>query len=455
MTDIKFPKDFLWGAATSSYQIEGAWHEDGKSVSIWDTFSHTPGKIKNGETGDVADDHYHRWRDDVSLMKSIGLKSYRFSIAWPRVLPEGRGKVNQKGIDFYSSLVDELLRAGIIPFVTLHHWDLPAVLQGWEHRSAAEAFVEYADAVSRSLGDRVQFWCTLNEPWCISFLGYQLGLHAPGHVGEWNEALRAAHHALLAHGWAVPIIRRNSPGAQIGIALNPVQVYPASASPADADAARWMDGYQSRWFSDPLYGRGYPKDMVTDFTAMGALPEGLDFVQRGDMDAIALPTDWLGINYYTRAIARSDRILESENKPVALKRGEEVTEMDWEVYPQGLIDMLIRHHKVYQPPAIYITENGASYSDAPDPGGTIRDTRRTSYIQRHLAALHTALESGIPVRGYFAWSLLDNFEWSYGYSQRFGLVWVDFKTQKRMLKDSAKWYRSVIRDNGFQDNPII
>ncbi|GAB4193171.1 MAG: GH1 family beta-glucosidase [Roseiflexaceae bacterium] len=448
-----FPADFIWGVATSSYQIEGAWNEDGRSESIWDRFSHTPGKIKDGSNGDVACDHYHRWREDIALIKELGIPSYRFSIAWPRILPEGRGRVNQAGLDFYSRLVDGLLEAGIQPWVTLYHWDLPQVLQdqgGWPARATAEAFVEYADLVSRALGDRVKHWITHNEPWCASLLSYQLGEHAPG-LYNWQQGLAASHHLLLSHGWAVPVLRRNSPGAQVGITLNMSPSQPASPSAADYEFFRQHDGYMNRWFIDPLYGRHYPADMVADYVAAGYLPpEGLSFVQPGDLAAIAAPTDFLGINFYTRAVLRSPHLPEEQNLPrtVALAPEAEWTEMGWEVAPNGLYELLQHLHLTYRPKAIYITENGASYSDGPDADGRVRDTRRTAYLREHFRTAHRAIQDGVPLAGYFVWSLMDNFEWAFGYKQRFGIVWVDFETQQRIPKDSALWYRDVIAANG-------
>ncbi|GAB4460075.1 MAG: GH1 family beta-glucosidase [Anaerolineae bacterium] len=443
MSHINFPQNFLWGTATASYQIEGAWNEDGKGPSIWDTFSHTPGKVKNGDTGNVACDHYHRWPADIALMKSLNLQAYRFSIGWPRILPQRRGAVNQAGLDFYSRLVDGLLEAGITPFVTLYHWDLPQALQdegGWPTRSTADAFVEYADVVSRHLGDRVKNWITHNEPWVVSFLGHEMGRHAPG-LRDWNAALRTSHHLLLSHGQAVPVIRGNSPNAEVGITLNLTWADPVS--PASYHAARYVDGYLNRWYLDPLYGRQYPADMVAAYQAEGYLPNGLDFVQPGDLDAITAPTDFLGVNYYSRSLVRDDADTSSPPPP-----GER-TDYDWEVYPDGLYSLLCRLHFDYQPPKIYITENGASYGDGPNAAGRVADSRRTSYLRRHFAAAHRAIQAGVPLAGYFVWSLLDNFEWAEGYSQRFGIVWVDYDTQERIPKDSALWYKEVIANNGF------
>jgi beta-glucosidase len=452
MAIFHFPDNFLWGTATSSYQIEGAWQEDGKGESIWDRFAHTPGKIIDGSNGDVACDHYHRWADDIALMKSMGLKAYRFSIAWPRILPNGTGDVNQAGLDFYSRLVDGLLEADIIPFATLYHWDMPQALQdrgGWPERATAQAFVEYADVISRHLGDRVKNWITHNEPWCVSFLSHQIGEHAPGWKDNWPAAFRAAHHVLLSHGLTAPAIRSNSADSEVGITLNFTWAEGASRSPADQIAVRWYDGYFNRWFVDPVYGRGYPADMVEAFTQTGMMPNGLDFVQPGDMAAIAAPTDFLGVNYYTREVMRA----QSEQMPVPTPAREAATlprtEMDWEVYPNGLYSLLCRLYFDYGIPKLYVTENGCSYSDGPGEDGRVHDARRTDYLRQHFLAAHRAMLAGVPLAGYFVWSFMDNFEWAKGYQQRFGIVWVDYTTQQRIIKDSALWYKDVIAANGF------
>lgn len=447
---MTFPRNFLWGAATAAYQIEGAWNKHGKGESIWDRFSHTPGNVLNGDTGDAADDHYRLWKKDIALMKRIGLQAYRFSIAWTRILPFGRGKVNPQGLDFYSRLVDGLLQAGITPFVTLYHWDLPQALQdegGWTVRSTAEAFADYANIVSRDLGDRVHHWITHNEPAVVTWLGHETGVHAPG-LRDLSAALRASHHLLLSHGWAVPLIRRNSPNAEVGITLNINWRMAASNSAADLHLAREQDGKWFRWFADPLYGRGYPADMVEAFTRQAALAGGLDFVQPGDLPLIASPTDFIGLNYYTRELFRAETTPNDPQTVFAQPHIPEYwTEMGWENYPEGLTAILCRVYFDYQPPKLYITENGASYSTPPDETGNVPDELRTRYLRTHLAAAHRAIQAGVPLAGYFVWSLMDNFEWALGYSQRFGIVWVDYQTQKRLLKDSAKWYRSVIKKN--------
>ena len=450
-----FPENFLWGAATSAYQIEGAWDEDGKGESIWDRFAHTPGRILDDSTGDIACDHYHRWREDVALMRELGLKAYRFSISWPRILPGGRGEINQAGLDFYSSLIDGLLEAGIEPFVTLYHWDLPQKLQdegGWAARSTAEAFVDYADVVSRHLGDRVKHWITHNEPWATTVMGYQNGSHAPG-VRDYPAALKASHHLLLSHGWAVPVLRHNSTDAEVGITLILFPLVPGSSDIGVPPIFRKFDGCFNRWFLDPLYGRHYPADIVVEHIETGKLPAaGMNFVELGDLEAIAAPTDFLGVNYYTPVILRDEIPPEAENELLALLYhgpDYEYTEISMMIYPDGLRHLLNRITFEYQPVKIYITENGASYSDEPGEDGRVRDRRRISFLRDHLIATHSAIECGAPVAGYFVWSLMDNFEWSFGYAQRFGMVWVDYKTQQRIPKDSALWYKQVIAENGW------
>ena len=442
-----FPSGYVWGAATAAYQIEGAWDEDGKGESIWDRFCHTPGNIANGDTGDVACDHYHRWRTDVGLMRQLGLKAYRFSIAWPRVLPEGRGRVNPTGLDFYSRLVDALLEAAIEPYVTLYHWDLPQALQdqgGWPARLTAEAFVEYADLVTRRLGDRVKHWMTLNEPFVSAFVGHLHGRHAPGH-SDLGEALAAAHHLLLAHGWAVPVVRSNVREAEAGIVLNLGGQVPASPSVADRAAASREDGVLNRWFLDPISARGYPADIVAHYG------HPMEFVRAGDLESIAVPLDFLGVNYYARTIVRSREVAEANNAPRVVRAQPKRTAMGWEVYPEGLYDLLGRLHFDYRFPALYVTENGAAYPDKIGPDGTVEDPDRRSYLEEHFKAAARAIAAGVPLRGYFVWSLLDNFEWGRGYSKRFGLVYVDYPTQRRVLKNSAHWYKRVIAANQVVD----
>lgn len=454
-TKISFPDGFLWGAATSSYQIEGAWDADGKGESIWDRYTHTPGKVIDGSNADIACDHYHRWPEDIAMMKSLGFQAYRFSISWPRILPDGRGRVNQPGLDFYSQLVDGLLDAGIKPVVTLYHWDLPQALEdkgGWPARGTAEAFVEYTETITRKLGDRVKTWITHNEPWCASVLSYQMGEHAPG-LRDTALAVRASHHLLLSHGWAVPVIRANAPGSEVGITLNFEIKEPASSSTADMRLTRIEDGAYNRWFLSALYGREYPADVMAHYSPH--FPDGMDFIQPGDFEAIATPTDFLGVNYYTRSIVRDTTA--ADNLPQTRFPDLPKCEMHngvwqpvyWEIYPDGLYQLLNRLHFEYNVPKIYITENGTSFSTGPDENGRVADVGRLNYLRGHIAAAHRAMQNGVPLAGYFVWSLMDNFEWAKGYMQRFGVVWVDFETQQRIPKDSALWYRDVIARNGF------
>ena len=451
MVSQSFPDGFVWGAATSSFQIEGACQADGRGESIWDRFANQPGRIKDGSHGEPACDHYHRFREDIALMKELGLGAYRFSIAWPRILPGGSGQVNPKGLDFYEQLVDGLLAAGIAPHVTLYHWDLPQALEdggGWPQRSTAEAFVELAEAVSQRLGDRVQHWMTHNEPWCTTVLGYQTGDHAPGRK-NFQQALAAIHHVHLSHGWAVEVLRRNSPGARIGTTHILSPVVPASASEADQRAARERDGTFNRWFLDPIFKGAYPQDVIALFHRGKRIPKPeLWFVKRGDLEAIRAPLDFLGINYYSRHIVRSHEIPEAANEKRQIEPLPDKTDIGWEIYPQGLTEGLVALQREYALPCIYITENGAAFNMGPDAEGRIVDTPRIEFLRGHLEALHAAIQRGVPVKGYFVWSLMDNFEWTHGYTQRFGIVWVDFKTQRRILKDSAKFYQQVIRQNG-------
>ena len=434
----QFPTDFLWGAATAAYQIEGAAHEDGRGESIWDCFCATPGKVRNGDTGAIACDFYHRYPEDIALMRDLGLDAFRFSIAWPRILPDGRGRVNQAGLDFYDRLVDELLASNIQPFPTMYHWDLPQVLEdkgGWPERATAEAFVEYVEVVASRLGDRISSWITHNEPWVAAWLGHALGVHAPGRTST-QDALSAAHHLLLSHGWATEVLRRESPGSDVGIALALTHTYPATDSEGDHAAAWWADGSFNRWYLDPLYGRGYPDDMVERFA-----PEGPP-VHDGDLEAIAAPTDFLGANYYFRQLVSEDP---DGGRPILVRDPNwSFTAMGWEVYPDGLRDLLTRLRDDYAPPGIYIFENGAAYDDLRGHDGEVVDPERQAYLDEHLAAVGRAIEDGVPVRGYFVWSLLDNFEWAEGYSKRFGIVYVDYPTLERVPKGSFYWYRDFI-----------
>jgi beta-glucosidase len=452
MSGYGFPKGFLWGVATSAQQIEGARDEDGRGQSIWDRFARAPGAIADGSTPDVACDHYHRWRQDIALMKWLGVGAYRFSIAWPRIIPTGTGAVNAVGLDFYDALVDGLLEAGIQPFPTLYHWDLPQALQdrgGWGARDTAAAFVEYCSAVTRRLGDRIRLWVTHNEPWCVATLGHEEGHHAPGHHDP-AEALRVAHHLLLSHGWATEAIRQEVPGAEVGIVLIHCPAYAASMGEADRDAARWFDGFFNRWYLDPLFRGSYPTDAIADRVALGHLQgDDLPFVADGDLAAIATPLDFLGFNYYSRVIMQAGPL----GRPEAVKTvpAEELTGMGWEVFPGGLYESLLRVHRDYWSGKLYITENGAAYDDPVEADGRIPDSRRIAYLREHLLAVRRAIAAGVPLEGYFAWSLLDNFEWGFGYEKRFGLFAVDFETQQRIPKDSAYWYRDVVAAGAIDD----
>ena len=451
MAGEDFPDGFLWGVATSAFQIEGAHDIDGRGRSIWDTYAEQPGFIEDGSNAKVACDHYHRYAEDIGVMRSLGVGAYRFSVAWPRVLPTGCGKVNAAGLDFYDRLVDGLLAAGIAPWVTLYHWDLPQALEdegGWTNRSTVDAFVEFTHAVSGRLGDRVAHWITHNEPWCVSVLGHAQGAHAPG-KRSWPDALIASHHLLLSHGRAAQVIRRNAHRAKVGITLNVSECEPASPSEADHIAARQFDGELIRWFLDPIYLGRYPKDVIEYHEREGRLPRGMDFVKPGDLAQIKTPIDFLGVNYYSRAVVRSAAIPEADNEPrtIAVPDPAELTDMGWEVYPKGLTHSLVRLNADYEPGSLVVTENGAAYGTGPGQDHSVQDTRRCDYIKAHLQACLAAIDAGVPLHGYFLWSLLDNFEWAFGFAKRFGIVWVDFETQERIIKASGHTYRYIIQNN--------
>ena len=439
----EFPAGFLWGTATAAYQIEGAWAEDGKGPSIWDTFSHTEGKIHDGETGDFACDHYHRYRDDVALMAELGLNAYRFSIAWPRVLPAGTGDTNSRGLTFYDRLVDALLERSIRPFVTLYHWDLPQALEdrgGWASRETASAFGDYAALMGRHLGDRVKDWITLNEPFAVTLMGYILGIHAPGREDP-AEAFQVSHHLNLAHGDAVRALRATVPQSRIGITHVSFPVYPASDRDSDRAAARRFDGFANRWFWDPTLRGTYPDDMLEHLKSLA--PK----VDAGDMERICPPIDFFGHNSYTRAVVTDDPASPLAGVAPLPPRGPQ-TEMGWEVYPEHLYDSLTRIAREYDSPVIYITENGAAFADTLT-NGRVEDVDRVDYLHAHLAAAHRAILKGVKLRGYFCWSFLDNFEWSFGYSKRFGVVYVDFANQRRIVKRSGRFLQDVARRNGW------
>jgi beta-glucosidase len=439
---VQFPEHFRWGTGTYSYQVEGAANEDGRGESIWDRFCSQPGTILNGDTGMVACDHYHRYPEDVQILQNLGVHMYHFSIAWPRIIPQGIGKVNPLGLDFYERLVDTLLAAGIEPFATLYHWDLPQALQdvqgGWASRETAYQFADYVDVVSRRLGDRVHNWLTLNEPAVTAFEGNEDGIHAPG-LRDPRLAWQTSHHFLLAHGLAIPILRANGDArTRVGITLNFTGIDPAT--PADEPTARFLDGKMHRWFLDPIFRGSYPEDVLQHLGDLTPKTEP------GDAEIIARPIDFLGANYYTHMVVQQtgDAIDTFTTLPV---KGAEYTAMDWEVYPRGIYDVLLRLHREYAVPEIYIVENGAAFPDTMEEDGSILDPRRINYLHEHLLQVHAALDEGVPLKGYSVWALLDNFEWSLGYSMRFGIVHVDYATQKRTLKASGAWYREVIANN--------
>ncbi|CAL9527438.1 GH1 family beta-glucosidase [Streptomyces sp. enrichment culture] len=461
VTPAAFPSVFLWGAATSAYQIEGAVREDGRTPSIWDTFSHTPGRTAGGDTGDVAVDHYHRYREDVALMAELGLTAYRFSVSWPRVQPTGRGPAVQRGLDFYRRLVDELLEHDIAPAVTLYHWDLPQELEdagGWPERDTAYRFAEYAQIVGEALGDRVEQWITLNEPWCSAFLGYASGVHAPGRTDA-AASLRAAHHLNLAHGLGTKALRAVMPARNsVAISLNSAAVRPLTQQPADLAAARKIDDLASGIFHGPILHGAYPETLLEETSSL----TDWSCIEDGDLDTIHQPLDALCLNYYTPTLVsaadpsspapRADGHGASEHSPwpgagdVTFHQPPgERTEMGWTVDPTGLHELIMRYTREAPGLPLYISENGAAYADKPGADGTVHDPERVAYLHGHLSAVHRALADGADVRGYYLWSLLDNFEWAYGYEKRFGAVYVDYATLQRTPKSSALWYGRAAR----------
>ncbi|HET9872170.1 MAG TPA: GH1 family beta-glucosidase [Propionibacteriaceae bacterium] len=462
MADARtFDPEFMFGAATAAFQIEGAHHTDGRTDSIWDTFCRVPGAVIDGHDGSVACDHYSRYADDVDLMADLGLQTYRFSTSWSRVQPDG-GPVNSAGLDFYERLVDKLLQRQVMPWLTLYHWDLPQALEdrgGWRNRDTAYLFCDYAMKVYERLGDRVPVWTTLNEPWCAAFLGYTAGAHAPG-VQDRSAGLAAAHHLLLGHGLAVQALRDADPTLSLGITLNMTVAKPADPHrPGDVDAARRVDGQMNRIFLDPIFGKSYPADVLADVAGLGLE----DHIRPGDLDVISTPIDALGVNYY-HGQALSDRPprvpMHGEaptSRPVSSpfpaadgvhshSQGLPRTAMGWEIQPDGLRELLLRVHHEYSAPAgvdLYVTENGAAFDDQPESDGTVRDSDRVAFLRAHLSAILDARDQGVPVRGYFYWSLLDNFEWAWGYHKRFGIVRVDYETQQRAVKDSGREYGRI------------
>jgi beta-glucosidase len=436
----RFPNGFVWGVAASAYQIEGAFNEDGRGESIWDRFCRMPGRVDNSDTGDVACDHYHRFFEDVGLMASLGIRGYRFSIAWPRILPEGRGRVNGDGMDFYHRLVDRLLEAGIEPYITLYHWDLPQALQdrgGWASRDTVDRFQEYVSVVSQALGDRASHWITHNEPWVVAFGGHYLGVHAPG-IKDSRVALQVAHHLLLAHGKAVQVLRHLGSHMMVGIDLNLSPVHPATTCLKDQEAAARYDGCLNRWFLDAIFKRAYPQDLLAWYA------DKAPRIEPGDMELIGVRVDFLGVNYYSRIVIRADVEDTLLGVKAVVPAGSEVTETGWEVYPQGIVEVLCRVHDEYQHPAIYVTENGAAFRDEMKNDGEIDDRQRLQFLSEHISHIHRAIQQGIDLRGYFVWSLMDVFEWDSGYSKPFGIVHVDRNTLKRTVKKSGLWYRQFI-----------
>jgi beta-glucosidase len=447
MPDRRFPTGFLWGAATSAYQVEGATDADGRGESIWDRFTHAPGTVAGGDTGDTACDHYRRWRSDVRLMAELGLNAYRFSIAWPRLFPDGTGSVNRAGLGHYDRMVDALLAHGITPMATLYHWDLPQALQdrgGWRDRDVVERFADYAATCFTAYGDRVKLWVTQNEPWVVGLLGHRLGLHAPGER-DLGGAVRVMHHLLLGHGRAVQALRAGGSGGRVGVAFSLFPHYPATGSAEDAEAARGSDGYVNRWFLDPVLRGRYPDDMWHRYER---LIGPLDMVRPGDEHTIGAGADFVGVNYYTTRVVRS-----APDRPpfgwevVPVPDGAPTTDAGWLIAPEALTGLLLRLRDDYGDVPVLVTENGTVFDQRPDADGRVRDHGRTRFLHDHLAAVHAAIQGGAPVAGYFHWSLLDNFEWAMGYAPRFGLVHVDYRTQVRTVKDSARYYARVIAAN--------
>lgn len=438
--EIVFPDGFFWGIASSSYQIEGAWNEDGKGESIWDRFAHTPGNVANNDTGDVACDHYHRYLEDVALLKELGVKVYRFSTSWPRVLPEGKGEANRAGLDFYSRLVDEVLKAGIEPVVCLYHWDLPQKLQdekGWANRNIVQYFADYAELMARELGDRVKRWVIFNEPRCIAWLGHLYGIHAPG-IKNLELALKVSHHLMLAQGKTVQVLRDVSHDFQIGTVVDLNAVHPISDDKKNQEAASKMEELWNRWFTDPVFKGEYPP--LAETVGMK--------ITRDDADLIKQPLDFLGVNYYTRLLVAYDQS-DSLTRAKVVKKKTPITEMGWEIYPNGLYEVLTRLRKEYNNPTLYVTENGVAFEDNVTKEGKVQDDDRIGFLRDHIAAVHQAIRNGVKVKGYFVWTNMDNFEWAEGYSKRFGLIHTNYENLKRTPKKSFYWYKQVIANNGF------
>jgi len=434
-----FPRDFTWGVAASAYQIEGAWDEDGKGESIWDRFSHTPGKVMNSDTGNTACDHYHRYAQDVALMKELGVKAYRFSVSWPRVFPKGKGVVNNAGLDFYKRLVDELLQAGIEPWICLHHWDFPQALQnegGWTNPANVQYFADYAGLLAQELGGDAKRWIIFNEPRCIAWLGYLTGIHAPGEK-DMQLAVKVSHHLMLAQGKAIQTLRDSDRNFHVGTVVDLNALRPFSDDQKDEEATDRFDQFWNRWFVDPLFEGAYPQLAEK----IGLKPT------KDDMELIKQPLDFLGVNYYTRVtISYDDSVLLTRAKEVHKKTP--TTEMGWEIYPNGLYEVLMRFRTEYGNPLLYVTENGAAFEDNVTRSGEVQDDDRIAYLRDHIASAYQALRDGVNLKGYFTWTLMDNFEWAEGYSKRFGLVHTDRQTLKRTPKKSFRWYKDIIANNG-------
>jgi beta-glucosidase len=447
LTKLVFPQDFVWGTATASYQIEGAYQEDGRGLSIWDTFSHTPGKVVNNDNGDVACDSYHRYEEDVALLKKLGVKAYRFSIAWPRIFPQGTGEVNEKGLDYYHRVIDALLEAGIEPCVTLYHWDLPQALQdkgGWANRETIDAFVNYAEVAFKAYGGKVKQWITFNETWCISFLSNYIGAHAPGNT-DLQLAVTVAHNCMVAHGEAVKKFRSLGIQGQIGTTHNLYWFEPYSTKPEDVAAARRQRAYNNEWFMDPTFKGSYPQFMVDWFREKGVTVP----IQPGDLETISQPIDFIGVNFYSGGFGRykkGEGLFDCEEVQIGFDK----TFMNWNVYPDGLYKVLSWVKEAYGDIPIYITENGACYEDELTADGRVHDAKRVDYYKKHFIQCHRLIESGVPLKGYFAWSLLDNFEWAEGYNKRFGIVYTNYETLERYPKDSFYFIQQVIKDGGLE-----
>jgi beta-glucosidase len=431
---LRFPPGFVWGVATSSYQIEGAANTDGRAPSVWDTFCRAPGVIADGSNGDVACDHYHRWADDLDIVRGLGVGAYRFSVAWPRVQPAGRGAWNEPGLDFYERLVDGCLARGVTPYLTLNHWDLPQALQdqgGWAVRDTVHRFVDYARHVNARLGDRVRSITTHNEPWVVAVLGHEKGVFAPG-LKDRALAMQVSHHLLLSHGLALQALRADGATAELGVVLNLSPVHPATDTAEDREKAVIEDGLLRRWYLDPIYHGTYPADVLAH------LGSDAPKIPPGDLTAIRQPVDFVGVNYYTRSVVSAAGHWDAK------AAGKDTTAMGWEIYPQGLTELLVKLRQDYPIPALIVTENGGAFDDVLTPDGRVHDADRERYVAQHIRAVHDAIGKGAPVTGYMVWSLLDNFEWSSGYAKRFGIVHVDYATQRRTLKDSARWYRDFL-----------